>query len=54
VDASTGEYVGSVRDRLLFELLECSGMRLGEALGLLHGDWVTGRGDTPYVNSGER
>ena len=25
-------------------------MRLGEALGLLHGDWVTGRGDTPYVN----
>jgi site-specific recombinase XerD len=50
VDASTGEYVGSVRDRLLFELLECSGVRLGEALGLLHGDWVTGRGDTPYVN----
>jgi site-specific recombinase XerD len=50
VDPSIGEYVGSVRDRLLFELLECSGMRLGEALGLLHGDWVTGRGDTPYVN----
>ena len=50
LNVESGEHVGSVRDRLLFELLECSGMRLGEALGLWHGDWVTGRGDTPYVN----
>ena len=50
LNVETREHVGSLRDRLLFELLECSGMRLGEALGLQHGDWVTGRGDTPYVN----
>jgi len=45
----SGQWRGSVRDRLLFALLESTGMRLGEALGLQHRDWHTGRGDTPFV-----
>jgi integrase len=40
---------GRVRDRLLWTLLAESGLRLGEALGLQHRDWHTGRGDTPFV-----
>jgi site-specific recombinase XerD len=44
-----GEWEGSLRDRLLFELLAESGLRLGEALGLRHADWTAGRGDTPFV-----
>ena len=44
-----GEWRGSVRDRLLFQLLEEAGLRLGEALSLQHRDWHTGRGDTPYI-----
>ena len=44
-----GAWVGSVRDRLFWGLLEDSGLRRGEALGLQHRDWHTGRGDTPYV-----
>ena len=32
-DAATGEWVGNLRDRLLFALLAESGMRIGEALG---------------------
>ena len=44
-----GEWVGSVRDRLLWAVLDETGLRLGEALGLQHRDWHTGRGDTPYV-----
>lgn len=38
-----------MRDRLLWSLLAESGLRLGEALGLQHQDWHTGRGDTPFV-----
>jgi integrase len=38
-----------VRDRLLWALLAETGLRLGEALGLQHRDWHTGRGDTPFV-----
>ncbi|GAX58919.1 transposase [Streptomyces olivochromogenes] len=48
-DASVGEWAGNLRDRLLFALLAESGMRLGEALGLRIGDFVMGRGSTPYV-----
>jgi integrase len=33
-DTATGEWVGNLRDRLLFALLAESGMRIGEALGL--------------------
>ncbi len=44
-----GMWEGSVRNRLLWALLEDSGMRLGEALGLRHRDWTTGVGDTPFL-----
>lgn len=48
-DAAAREWRGSIRDRLLWELLAESGMRLGEALALQHRDWHTGLGDTPFV-----
>jgi len=38
-----------VRDRLLWVLLAETGLRLGEALGLQHRDWRTGRGDSPFI-----
>jgi integrase len=44
-----GQWEGRVRDRLLWLLLAESGLRLGEALGLQHRDWHTGRGDTPFI-----
>jgi site-specific recombinase XerD len=40
---------GSLRDRLLFAMLAESGLRLGEALGLRHGDWHTGGGATGFI-----
>lgn len=43
------EWEGSLRDRLLWALLEETGLRIGEALALQHRDWHTGRGDTPFV-----
>ena len=48
-DAGTRQWRGSVRNRLLWMLLAATGLRLGEALGLQHRDWHTGRGDTPYL-----
>lgn len=48
-DPAVREWRGSVRDRLLWALLAESGMRLGEALAIKHGDWHTGLGDTPFV-----
>lgn len=48
-DEERREWSGSVRDRLLWALLEETGLRVGEALGLQHRDWHTGRGDTPLV-----
>lgn len=48
-DADARTWHGSVRNRLLWMLLAESGLRLGEALGLQHRDWHTGRGDTPFV-----
>lgn len=44
-----GEWAGNLRDRLLFALLAETGMRLGEVLGLRIGDFVMGRGSTPYI-----
>lgn len=44
-----GEWVGNLRDRLLFALLAETGCRLGEVLGLRISDFVMGRGGTPYV-----
>jgi len=40
---------GSVRDRLLWQLLAGTGLRLGEALGLQHRDWHTGCDATPFI-----
>jgi integrase len=40
---------GSVRDRLFFSLLEETGLRIGEALSLQHGDWHSGLGENPYI-----
>lgn len=48
-DPAVQEWRGSVRDRLLWALLAETGLRLGEALGLRHRDWHTGRGDTPFI-----
>ncbi|TJZ91328.1 tyrosine-type recombinase/integrase [Actinacidiphila oryziradicis] len=48
-DPAAGEWRGSVRDRLLWALLAETGLRLGEALGLRHRDWHTGRGDSPFI-----
>jgi integrase len=35
-------------------LLAETGLRLGEALGLQHRDWHTGRGDTPFIEVVDR
>ena len=43
-DPDSRAWVGSLRDRLLWAVLEETGLRLGEALGLQHRDWHTGRG----------
>jgi integrase len=48
-DDELRQWRGSVRNRLLWALLAETGVRLGEALGLQHRDWHTGRGDTPFV-----
>ena len=48
-DRERREWVGTLRDRLLWALLAETGLRLGEALGLQHRDWHTGRGDTPFI-----
>jgi integrase len=48
-DPASGRWTGLVRDRLLWALLAETGFRLGEALGLQHRDWHTGRGDTPFI-----
>ena len=48
-DNQAREWRGSVRNRLLWMLLAETGVRLGEALGLQHRDWHTGRGDTPFI-----
>ncbi|MGH9186054.1 MAG: tyrosine-type recombinase/integrase [Acidimicrobiales bacterium] len=48
-DTATGEWRGSLRDRLLFATLVETGARLGEVLCLTHADWHVGRRDTPLV-----
>ena len=48
-DAATGQWVGNLRDRLLFATLAETGMRLGELLGMRISDFVMGRGETPYI-----
>jgi integrase len=48
-DEAAGEWVGNLRDRMLFSVLAESGVRLGEALGLRISDFVLGRGGTAYI-----
>jgi integrase len=48
-DTATGQWVGNLRDRLLFATLAETGMRLGELLGMRISDFVMGRGETGYV-----
>jgi integrase len=48
-NGASGEWVGNLRDRLLFALLAETGCRLGEVLGLRISDFVMGRGGTPCV-----
>lgn len=48
-DAQACEWRGQLRDRLLWALLEETGLRLGEALGLQHRDWHAGCGSTAFV-----
>lgn len=48
-ESARGEWRGSLRDRLLFATLAETGVRLGEALCLVHDDWHTGRGETPFI-----
>ncbi|MFI6367755.1 tyrosine-type recombinase/integrase [Nocardia sp. NPDC050630] len=49
-DHVTGDWVGNLRDRLLFAILAETGMRLGEALGLRISDFVLGRGGTAFID----
>ncbi len=53
-DGRLGGWVGELRYRLLWTLLEETGIRLGEALGLQHRDWKTSTGDTALVEVVER
>lgn len=48
-DAAGAVWSGELRYRLLWTLLEETGLRLGEALGLRHSDWKTGTGTTAQV-----
>lgn len=48
-DPASGQWSGSVRDRLLFAALAETGMRLGEVLSTRHCDWRAGRGQTPFI-----
>jgi site-specific recombinase XerD len=48
-DTGSGQWTGSVRDRLLFAALAETGMRLGELLSTRHCDWHAGRGGTPFI-----
>ncbi|EKT76892.1 putative transposase/integrase [Rhodococcus opacus M213] len=48
-DEASRSWSGCLRDRLLFQLLEETGLRIGEALSLQHRDWHVGRGENPFI-----
>ena len=48
-DAAAGAVDGPGPGPAAVALLAETGLRLGEALGLQHRDWHTGRGDTPFI-----
>lgn len=48
-DLAQKRWIGSVRDRLFFMLLEETGIRIGEALSLQHRNWRTGAGENPVI-----
>jgi site-specific recombinase XerD len=48
-DQSRQSWIGDVRYRLFWALLEETGIRLGEALSLQHRDWQPGRGSTAAI-----
>lgn len=48
-DLDRREWLGELRYRLLWTLLEETGLRLGEALALQHRDWRTGTGSTAMI-----
>lgn len=48
-DGASSTWEGELRYRLLWSLLEETGLRLGEALMLRHGDWQTGTGTTGMI-----
>lgn len=47
--AVPGVALVALRDRLLLETLNETGMRIGETLALKHQDWVVGAGRTPFI-----
>lgn len=53
-NSDLGTWMGELRYRLLWTLLEETGLRLGEALGLQHRDWKTGTGTTAQVEVADR
>jgi integrase len=48
-DRGTQSWIGDLRYRLFWTLLDETGVRLGEALSLQHRDWRPGRGSTAEV-----
>lgn len=48
-DAEGVRWLGDLRLRLFWTLLEETGLRLGEALLLRHGDWQPGTGTTAFI-----
>lgn len=48
-DQGAGQWVGDLRLRLFWTLLEETGLRLAEALLLQHGDWQPGTGSSAFI-----
>lgn len=53
-DRDARRWMGNLRNRLLWNVLAETGMRLGEALSLQHRDWHSGHGDTAFIELTDR